>query len=292
MSLEYQTLAKIFNSNTLNDIADGDLSYIYKIIENFFGDKDTLTLTTIFEQAFEILSKNYPSEYIYKNFIANKILRGKHSLNTATMLTEFRVGKNKADCVILNGKSTCYEIKTDYDSLARLNEQLYSYSQLFDEVNVVCSYRHVDAVLEQAPHNIGVMILSDRLTFQEIRPANHRQESINKTLMMQSLRKDEYIELVELLCGEVIEAPNTQIYDKCFEKVAACTDDKKLSYFFVEILKKHRKNNDILILNLPRSLANAAISYKFNKNQSIKLMQCFNDQDGKNVLSNFKREVE
>lgn len=291
MSVEYQTLAKIFNSNTLNDIANGDLSYIYKITNNFFAGDYSLTLNNIFEQSFEILSKNYPNEYVYKNFIANKILQGKHSLNTATMLTEFRVGKNKADCIILNGKSTCYEIKTDYDTLIRLDEQLHAYSQIFDEVNVVCSYRHVDSVLRQAPSNIGVIILSDKLTFREVRRPVGRQQNINKFLMMQSLRKNEYVELVKLLCGEIIDVPNTQLFDKCYEKVDSFSDDKKLSYFFVEILKKYRKNNDILVSNLPKSLANAAISYKFNKNQVDSLINCFDDKGDINVLSNIKRKI-
>lgn len=41
----------------------------------------------------------------------------KHKINKAVMLSEFRVGANKADCVILNGLSTCYEIKTELDNL-------------------------------------------------------------------------------------------------------------------------------------------------------------------------------
>lgn len=48
------------------------------------------------------------------NVIANKILLGKHSLNTSHMLSEFRVGYNKADVVIINGTSSVYEIKSEY----------------------------------------------------------------------------------------------------------------------------------------------------------------------------------
>ncbi|MEE7596435.1 sce7726 family protein [Acinetobacter baumannii] len=290
MKLDYQTLAKIFNSNTLNDIAEGDLSHVYEIRKNFFNNDNDLTLANIFDKSFEILTKNYPNEYIYKNFIANKILLGKHSLNTATMLTEFRVGKNKADCVILNGKSTCYEIKTDYDSLVRLNEQLYSYCQIFDEVNIVCSYKHINEI-KKIPEHIGIILLSNKLTFQEIRKPIARNDNINKLLMMQSLRKDEYIELAQSLWGEKIEAPNTQIFDKCLERIIDFKDDKKINYYFIEILKKYRKNNDILIGNLPRSLANAAISYKFNKKQEMSLIECFKNKDEVNVLSNFKRKI-
>ncbi|MEI9986083.1 MAG: sce7726 family protein [Aliidongia sp.] len=52
--------------------------------------------------------------------VTQKILMGKHSLRTASMLNEFRAGSCKADLVILNGTATVYEIKSERDSLTRL----------------------------------------------------------------------------------------------------------------------------------------------------------------------------
>lgn len=50
-------------------------------------------LSSLFEKAFSLLQrKEFRNEYIYKNALAHKILLGKHSLQTAAMLTEFRVG--------------------------------------------------------------------------------------------------------------------------------------------------------------------------------------------------------
>lgn len=292
MVIEYQTLAKIFNSNTLSAIANEDLSYVFRIVDQFFDGNDNQTLANIFEESFKILSKYYSNEYVYKNFIVNKKLLGKHSLNTATMLSEFRVGRNKADSIILNGKSTCYEIKTDYDSLIRLDDQLSSYSQLFDEVNVICSHKHVDSVLTQASKNIGVILLSDKNTFRTVRHPVNRREKLNKSLLIKSLRQDEYITLVESLYGITVKAPNTQIFDICNEKIQQFDDEKKLNHFFIEILKKSRKNNDILISRLPYSLRNAAVSYKFNKNQIATLINCFDNKEGdRHVLSYFERKI-
>lgn len=291
MNQDYQLLAKIFNSNVLNQIADGDRSYLNKVLRTFFDGDDSLDLRTIFDESFKILSQEYLNEYVYKNFIVNKILRGKHSLNTATMLSEFRVGRNKADCVILNGKSTCYEIKTDYDTLNRLDAQLASYAQLFDEVNVVCSYKHLEAVATQIPENVGIILLSDMLTFREVRPAISRCSDINKTLMMQSLRKDEYLELSRMLSGEKISAPNTQLFDKCLDVVNNFKDEEKINDCFIKILKKSRKNDEILISSLPRSLSNAAVSYKFNKAQVESLIKQFNGMENDNVLPNTERKI-
>lgn len=287
MDLEYRKLSKIFNSSVLNDIAIGDFSYIQKVSEQFFPDSLDLNLSEIYQKSFEILQKHYPNEYVYKNLIATKILLGRHSLNTATMLTEFRVGTNKADCVILNGKSTCYEIKTDYDSLIRLNDQLDAYTQIFDEVYVVCSKKHIDTVLKHTDSSIGVLNLSEKSTFQEIRKANNSTKK-NKKLLLQSLRQSEYVELFEKITGSELIAPNTQMFDLCLDVVTKFHDDTLLNGSYIEILKKSRKNNKDFLLNMPLCLVNATISYKFNKSQISSLINSFSNKEEIHVLSDLK----
>ena len=41
MDLEYKALSKIFNSGVLTDIAKGDLSYVFKMVNKFFPEDDT-----------------------------------------------------------------------------------------------------------------------------------------------------------------------------------------------------------------------------------------------------------
>ena len=40
--------------------------------------------------------KYYRNEYIYENTIINKLLLGKHSLNTTTALTQIPISKSKS----------------------------------------------------------------------------------------------------------------------------------------------------------------------------------------------------
>src|SRR5262245_42464473 len=92
----------------------------------------------LFDAGFSVLqSARNRDEYVYKAAITHKVLLGTHSLRTAAMLTEFRVGANKADVAILNGTSTVYEIKSERDSLKRLAAQLASYRMVFAKVNVI-----------------------------------------------------------------------------------------------------------------------------------------------------------
>lgn len=292
MSWDGRAVAKAFNSNILNDIANGDLSYIEKISMDILGYSSDVPLSVFFDDALRYLSNKYKNEYFYKNLIANQILLKNHSLDSAVMLSEFRVGLNKADCIIFNGKSTCYEIKTDYDSLARLEDQLASYLRLFDEVYVVCSNKFKKSVLELSPDCVGLLVLTEKNTFRTIRKATRRTLPLDKELMMQSLRQAEYVEIAEAICEKKMSCPNTQIFNNCLDVFKSCSDESLLNKLFIQTIKKHRKNNARLIESLPKSLTNAAISYKFDKKKIDTLSKYFNNEEMLNVLPNLTRKIE
>jgi hypothetical protein len=102
----------------------------------------------ILDAAFSLLRREgYRHEYIYKADLTHKILLGKHSLHTASMINEFRVGDCKVDVAILNGTATVYEVKSERDSLARLERQIAAYATVFAKVYVIASESHIRAVL-------------------------------------------------------------------------------------------------------------------------------------------------
>src|ERR1700723_1507702 len=103
--------------------------------------------SALFEAAFSQLKRmGVRDEYIYKAALTHNVLLGIHSLRTALMLTEFRVGECKADVAILNGTSTVYEVKSERDSLYRLEKQLKAYADVFARVFVISTNDPVDAV--------------------------------------------------------------------------------------------------------------------------------------------------
>lgn len=290
MSTTEREIAKLFTSNSLRAIASGDVSSLEKIINNkiLSSNVNTTSIHDIYSSAFDFLSQNYRNEYVYKNFIARKILRSKHSLQSSVLLSEFRVGQNKADLVLLNGCSTCYEIKTEYDSLNRLEDQLQSYIQLFEKVYVVCPSSlqiDVEAII---PHSVGIMVLTDNNTLRTIKEAISN-DIFDINLMMKSLRKEEYLDIAENIYGLKIDVPNTQVFDLCF-KILNKSDKDVVNNLFLKTLKKHRKNNIEAINILPTPLTNALISFKFNKNDINNLISFFSEKD-LNVLSNFKRKT-
>ncbi|MDH0667635.1 sce7726 family protein [Acinetobacter junii] len=290
MSTTEREIAKLFTSNSLRAIASGDVSPLEKIInnKNLRSNVNTISIDDIYSSAFEFLSRNYRNEYVYKNLIARKILRSKHSLQSSVLLSEFRVGQNKADLVLLNGCSTCYEIKTEYDSLNRLEDQLQSYIQLFEKVYVVCPSSlqvDVEAII---PHSVGIIVLTDNNTLRTIKDAISNN-IFDISLMMKSLRKEEYLDIAENIYGLKIDVPNTQVFDLCF-KILNKSDRAVVNNLFLKTLKKYRKNNIEAINTLPSPLTNALISFKFNKNDIKNLISFFSEKE-LNVLSNFKRKT-
>lgn len=270
--------ARLFSSSYLKELAAGNRSFLYSVYQGL--DLDSSPVTTVkdlYESVYQKLNTSYRHEYFYKNTLVNKQLLGRHSPRTTVMLSEFRVGRNIADCVMLNGISTCYEIKTEYDSLNRLHEQLASYCSLFDKVYVVCDEKHLNKVMDIAPLTVGVVQLTRRNSLSIKREAQDlSQQEIDKDLMIKSLRIDEYKSLVQLAQGEIPQVSNIKMYSACLSAIKKVPSTDLRSHFRT-ILKQYRRNDADFLSSLPNSLKNVGVSYKLSNKMQIKLVDVLND---------------
>jgi hypothetical protein len=82
--------------------------------------------------------------------------------NDAVLINELPVDNfnRRADLVVANGKLHAFEIKSDVDSLVRLEGQINSYLSFFDKVTVVCSSKHANKAKETLPQNVEILELS------------------------------------------------------------------------------------------------------------------------------------
>lgn len=173
------------------------------------------TVSDFLSFVYSQLRSYHRSEYVYKNEIASKILLGRHSLNTAQMLTELRVGSSKADVVVLNGTSTVYEIKSEFDSFARLEGQLRSYSRVFDHINVITSPAQAGEIAELVPSGVGVLALTDRCTISTVKASSSNIDQVEPLALFDLLRKEEYLSAIRAYYGGVPDVPNTRIHGHC-----------------------------------------------------------------------------
>lgn len=214
-------LARSFSPIVMNSlINDGRSFYLNDVLQGCGIIKEldlSMKLSQFLEYLYYLIAKSYRNEYVYKNAIVNKILLGRYSLNTSSILTEFRIGERKADVVILNGTSIAYEIKTEYDSLDRLQDQLSAYMRTFDMTNVITSDSQLSSLEKMLPDEIGLLELTSNYTIRTVRGAQSLRARVRPEFIFDSLRKPEYLSIVESVYGYIPNVPNTYIYKACFE---------------------------------------------------------------------------
>ena len=277
-------LSYLFTSKVLSDLFNGNnCNKIIKIFKEFDMQNilnQNITLRELFDDSYKKLVKNYRNEYIFKNAIAQKILIGRHSIKSSTLLTEFRVETSKADVVIFNGTSYVYEIKTDLDNFERLEDQIKNYKKVFEYVNVVLNEpkngdnKKINTVKQLIDDDIGIIVLTDKYTLKTIRKAKSGLDSLDKEAMFNILRKNEYLKIIKDFIGHIPDVPNTQIYTICKELFITLS----IEIIHKEVLKtlKNRKNYKSLINSIkdfPNSLKIAILEFNLTTKQQQKFKQ-------------------
>lgn len=212
-------LSQLFSPAQFDKIVRGnDLKHVRKKFSKHFTENKSYK--KIFSFLYTELKDKYRNEYLYKNALLNELLLKKYSLKTTTVLNEFTIGSSIADFILLNGEARIYEIKTDLDSLDKLDKQLSDYIQFANKVYVVTSYKHVDKLLTKYENStVGIIELTDKNTFKEHKPANNNSQYFNYTTIFKTLRKDEYLDIIKTEFGFIPEVPNTLIFRECLEMI-------------------------------------------------------------------------
>ncbi|AKM01850.1 glutamyl-tRNA synthetase [Burkholderia pyrrocinia] len=227
----------------------------------------------LFEVAFSELVRNYRSEYVYKNLITKKLIFGVHSPRSAALLTEFWVNMSKADSVVLNGTSTVYEIKTEYDNLSRLPQQLADYSMVFDRINVVTHEGAISAVLAMVPQHVGVIALSRRNALRQIKPSISNIERLDHWTMFNCLRKQEFTNILTRQFGGIPDTTPDMLRTFAFKQFSRLSKDV-LSAEFVSEVRKRTTDPEIAEFAscLPTSLKTLGLAEQLSKMRREKLL--------------------
>src|SRR3546814_886549 len=69
---------------------------------------------------------------------------------------EVRAKGSRADFVVINGDSKCFEVKSKVDTLRRLDKQSADYHHVFEYSTVVVDGRHLEAIASTLPQHYGI----------------------------------------------------------------------------------------------------------------------------------------
>jgi hypothetical protein len=236
------------------------------------------TVGTAFDAAFaKIRRAGIRNEYVYRSALTHNVLLGRHSLNSACMLTEFRTGSCKADLAILNGTATVYEIKSDRDSLSRLENQVVNYQKVFPKAYVIAGEGHLQDVLAATPREVGVMSLARWNRVQVVREAVERTDLLCPATIFDSLRAGEARVILENLGLEVPTVPNTMLRSAMRERFELISpEDAHIQ--MVRVLKQSRSLLGLatFVRQLPPSLQPAALSIRIRASEHLRIVEAIN----------------
>ena len=276
------TISRLFSSSVVHELSRKGKSPLFARLASetalFSASKQSDVVGDLFEKAFSILSKKANRhEYVYKSALTQNVLLGRHSLNTASMLTEFRVGRCKADLAILNGTATAYEIKSERDSLTRLERQIEAYRNVFAKVYVIAGENHLDAIFESAPSDVGILKLTERYSISTLREALEKPQRTKSEVIFDSIQLYEAKKILALNGIQVPNVPNTELYEVLHDLFIRLSPEIAHECM-VRVLKKTRNLLPLsnMIKELPQSLKSAALSIPLRKMDQTRLVEAVN----------------
>lgn len=270
--------ASLFTPSTLKSLLSNDTASPHeKLIEALHVELDlsaSCTLSETINKTYSILRREgNRTDYVYRNAIIDKVVIGRHSINTATPLQEFRVGSSLADLVVLNGTSTVYEIKSERDTLRRLPSQIKNYSKVFERTYVVTSAARLHRLGHDLPEHVGIITLSRDYTLKTIREATTNWDLIDPIAISRTMTIPEACTALEHLGLPVPNVPNMLIrraIDNAFKRL----DARSCSQAFTSTLKSSRRPRvtQADITQVPRPLRSFALSHLRNAEELMTLL--------------------
>lgn len=222
-------------------------SFIEELKHILFGDKQPpnfYTVKELLDLSFSSIANDYRHEYFYKTKILNNFILKNYSLKNTIILNEFRIGKSKADLVLVNGKNKVFEIKTELDTPERLKTQLDDYYLGFSEVYVVTHESLAKKYLKLLDEKVGLIVFKDSNTIKILRSAQHDISKLSNISMMKCLKKSEFLNIIIKNFGTLPNTKPVYLYKECLDLVEQLPSNF-LQRDFLNALKARIEKRDV-----------------------------------------------
>jgi len=153
----------------------------------------------VFNAAFGVLRRDYPIEYLYKACVLDKTVLGRNSPKTTALYMEFPVGDARADMLLVNGRAEILEVKTRFDSTARLRQQVEAYGRCFKFVNILVEQEQIERFAEVLPKHVGIKALTPRFSISNHRSARECLDHLDPVQIFRLLHQRERREAIASL---------------------------------------------------------------------------------------------
>ena len=272
MQPSFSSITPIFRGPFLEEVALGThLPTMRELARHylpFTPPPQTNPLRDWFDFFYKLLFDRYRCEYVYKNAIATRLFLSRHSLQNSFMTDEIRSASSRADVAILNGTSTVYEIKSEYDSFERLHDQLADYRRVFDRICVITTAAKAPIVLRTTETVIGVIVMRHDGTLSTIREPESNKSNTDPGATFDCMRQAEFCSAVAEAFGHIPDVPNSLLY-RAARAMFCRLSPAQAHDLMVRQIKRRGKRKPFadLINSAPKSLKHACIN--FTKSQAM-----------------------
>ena len=235
---------------------------LYTEFQQIFGKNYNIEEENIRNTYNQYITKNFINENVVKSAFIKKYSLSKSPNHTITIF-EMNVGSSRADICMINGKSMVFEIKTEYDSFARLSKQLYDYKQVFEYIYIVVPEIKVDLAVTQIDENIGIIYYKQN-RLGNIKFYEHKSPIYNKNInsfkQLNTLTKVQLNKMVE-------NSQNNKL--ELIKKILNNYNHEEINIIFKEYFKEKYKNRWLYIHSHQKKLYSLDYQWFFKNNIPI-----------------------
>ena len=221
--------------------------------------KRIVTYGEVLKYFYKCLKNNHRNEYYYKNVLLNYLLVDTKKLNLCSAITELPIMNSKADFIVMDDKNQgiVYEIKTDLDTLQRLETQVSDYYKAFNYVYIVTGKHHVEQLENTLKDTrVGIIELTDNGEFVYKKKALFNNKSISFDALFHLLRKKEYESIILKYFEKLPQTTDFVYYQTCYKLLETLDLDVFQNEVHTLLRKRNLiKNSDEYFKNIPKELS-------------------------------------
>jgi hypothetical protein len=198
--------AEFFKAKTIQNIINqGSLpDNILKNINNITFINEKPSYADLYNNAYCTLRKTYRNEMYVKINLVRKLLYPSNSYKKGIVYQEFPVSESVGDVLSIGKEISIYEIKTAYDSLNRLKNQVESYYKISPFVSLVLDELKIKDIYKYSlPDSVGIWKIGSRGGVSRVKTPLPNYGYLSIYDMINSLRKKEYVRIANLLKGGI-----------------------------------------------------------------------------------------
>ena len=213
-----------------------------------------------------MLSTHSALEPEIKSTIINQLLEKGQLNKNELIINEFTVGdfSRRVDLALVNSNNLfAFEVKSEADSLTRLEVQVDKYLEYFDKVTVVVAPKHTQKVLHQTPLHVAVWEFSDGVI--SVKRKGKLQKTISKQKFIDMMTACELLKLTKkfglnmdttrrcFLEEALMVVPRYKLREEAIGAIQArykVRNDK----FLDEVMERKATPNDLKLLKITKDI--------------------------------------